>query len=111
MSSSHEGNTVKQWLFSFDVEPSPAALPVVVVHLDERMRCQHVIGHQRGGTVRIGGCGSRTVVDGDRVHRASISSVRGCDSDKSQHTRRCACPASFGIGAGQLLQVLQTEGT
>ena len=98
---------MKQWLFSFDVEPSPAALPVVIVHLDERMRRQHVIGHQRGGTVRIGGCGSRTVVDGDRIQRASISSARGCHSHKTV----CACPASLGIGAGQLLQVLQTEGT
>ena len=44
--------------------------------LDERMRCHHVIGHQRGGTVRIGGCGRRTVADGDRTQRASISSAR-----------------------------------
>ena len=74
---------MKQWLFSFDVEPSPAALPVVIVHLDERMRRQHVIGHQRGGTVRIGGRGGLTVADGDRIQRASISSARGCHSDKT----------------------------
>ena len=91
---------MKQWLFTFDEEPSPAALPMVVVHLDERMRCQHVIGHQRGGTVRIGGCGSRTVVDGDRIQRASITSARGCHSDKtvrmSSIARRRRRPAPAG---------------
>ena len=100
---------MKQWLFSFDVEPSPAALPVVIVHLDERMRRQHVIGHQRGGTVRIGGRGGLTVADGDRIQRASITSAHGCHSDKT--VCASACPASLGASAGQLLQVLQNEGT
>ena len=74
---------MKRWLLTFDEEPFPAALPVAVVHLDERMRCQHVIAHQRGGTARIGGCGSRTVADGDRIQRASVSSARACHSYKT----------------------------
>ena len=72
---------MKRSLFTFDEDPSPAALPVVVVHLDERTRCHHVIGHQRGGSVQIGGCGSRTVADGDRIQRASISRAHAGLSD------------------------------
>ena len=90
---------MKRSLFTFDEDPSPAALPVVVV-LDERKRCQHVVGHQRGGTLRIGGCGSRTVADGDRIQRASVSSDRGCHSVKtacmSSIARRRRRPAPAG---------------
>jgi hypothetical protein len=49
--------------------------------LDRRVRCQHVIGHQRGVAVRIGGCGMRTGADGDHMQHAGIGSDRAGLSD------------------------------
>ena len=95
---------MKRWLSTFDEEPSPAALPAAGSqrHLDERMtmRCQHVNGHQRRGSVRIGGCSSRTGVVGDRIQNASVGSARACHSDKtarmSSNARRRRRPAPAG---------------
>ena len=91
---------MKRSLFTFDEDPSPAALPVVVVHLDERKRCQHVVGHQRGGTLRIGGCSRRTGVVGDRIQNASVGSACACHSDKtvrmSSNAQRRRRPAPAG---------------
>ena len=72
---------VKRWKATFAEQPSPAALPVVVNDLDERMRCSDEIDHQRGETLRIGGCSKRTGADGDRMQGASISSARAGHSD------------------------------
>ena len=72
---------VKRWLSTFAEQPSSAALQVVAEDLGERMRCSHDLGRQRGGVLRIGGCGSRTGADADRVQRASISSARAGHSD------------------------------
>ena len=72
---------VKRWLSTFAEQPSPAALQVVAEDLGERMRCSHDLGRQRGGVLRIGGCGSRTGADADRVQCASISSARAGRSD------------------------------
>jgi hypothetical protein len=49
--------------------------------IDRRVRCQHVIGHQRGVAVRFGGCGMRTGADGDHMQHASIGSDRSGLSD------------------------------
>ena len=100
---------VKRWLSTFAEQPSPAALQVVAEDLGERMRCSHDLGRQRGGVLRIGGCGSRTGADADRVQRASISSARAGRSDHMAPT--AIGPALFGGAGGQLLQVLQNEGT
>ena len=69
---------VKRWLSTFVEQPSQAALTVVAERLRLRMRCQHVVGEERGRVLRIGGCGSRTGANGDRVQRASISRAHGC---------------------------------
>ena len=36
------------------------------------MSCKHAIGQQRGGSLRIDGCGSRTGARGDRVQRVGF---------------------------------------
>ena len=75
---------VKRWLASFAEQPSPAALQVAIEDLDERMRCSHDIGHQRGGAVQIGGWSSRTGADGDRMQRASVSRAHAGRSDNME---------------------------
>ena len=47
----------------------------VAEDLGERMRCSHVLGHQRGGFIRIGACSSRTGADADRRQRASATAA------------------------------------
>ena len=84
---------VKRWLSTFAEQPSPAALQVVAEDLGERMRCSHDLGRQRGGVLRIGGCGSRTGADADRVQRASISSAHAGRSDHIGTWRHWSCSA------------------
>ena len=72
---------MKRWFTTFDEQPQHSALTVVAEPLRLRMRCQHVVGEERGRVLRIGGCGSRTGADADCVQRASISSTRAGRSD------------------------------
>jgi hypothetical protein len=69
--------------------------------IDRRVRCQHVIGHQRGVAVRIGGCGMRTVADGDRMQHASIGSNRAGLSD-SMDCLALLCSATARAAAAEV---------
>ena len=72
---------LKRWFNTFVEEPQHSALTVVAEPLRLRMRCQHVVGEERGRVLRIGGCDSRTGANADRVQRASISRAHAGLSD------------------------------
>ena len=83
---------VKRWLSIFVEQPRPAALQVVAEDLDERMRCSHDLGHQRGGVLQICVCGSITVARASRVLRGRS---RG-DPQLAADVMACLCEELLG---------------
>ena len=62
-----------------------------------------MIGHQRGVAVRIGGCGMRTVANGDRMQHASIGSNRAGLSD-SMDCLALLCSATARAAAAEVCE-------
>ena len=93
---------MKRWLATFAEQPPSAALQVVAEDLDERMRCSHDLGHQRGGVLRICVCGSITVARASRVLRGRS---RG-DPQLAPDMMACLARSS----SATLVSMLQTEG-